>query len=203
MTTIDDLRTVLDDLDDFPVMEAPDDAETAVLAGMDEAVAASRSLRAVTRRRAALAAQAETEIAELERRIGMVREWLAGQDKPLAARSDYLTGMLQAYALAERARDPRHNKTLTTPYVRVTTKESPGAWRVGDEAVAWAKQYRPELVKTVESVPVSAARKEWLATAQGVFDPVLGAEVPGVVVEPSRVVATVTVLELGEAGFRG
>jgi hypothetical protein len=200
VTTIDELRQQLDELDDFPVLEAPADGEEAVLAGMQDAVRAARSLWAVSRKRADLAEQAQAEIAELERRIGMVREWLTEVDRPLAARVDYLTGLLEAYALARRASGGR--KTLVLPYARVSTREVPGAWQVSDEAVLWALQHRPELVQTKHALPVGAARDAWLSTDGGVFDPVTGAEVPGVTVEPGRLVATVTVLE-SSRGDRG
>ena len=202
MSANDELRALIEDLDAFPPLEAPSEGDVTELEGMDAAVAASRSLRGVARRRAELAAVAGREIDELKRRIGMVEEWLAVQDRPLAARHDHLAGLLEAFALARRAENPRE-KTLSTPYVRVATREAAGSWRVGEEALVWAREHRPDLVRVVESVPVSVARREWLVSGGVVFDPALG-EVPGVEVEPSRLVATVTVLEDGvDPGLTG
>lgn len=200
MTALDDLATVVDGvLDDFPVLEVPDGAESApLLASMDEAIHAARSLRSVDRKRARLAESAQAEIARLEDALRLTREWLAEQDRPLAARAEYLSGLLERFALAERAAG--RGKTLTTPYVRVSTKEVPGAWSIGEQAVAWAERCRPEMVQVRKSVPVAEARKAWVVTEMGVVDLPTGELVPGVDVSPERLTATVKVLDVPSQG---
>jgi hypothetical protein len=139
----------------------------------------------VTRRRRRVADAAEREIAR-------VREWQAAEDKPLAARVDYLEGLLARFALAERAAG--RGKTLSTPYARVATYPAGGGWLVTEEAVGWARQNRPELVQVVESLQVAAA-KHTLRVADGkVIDPRSGDLVPGIAVAPIRLVATVTLI---------
>lgn len=181
MTAVDDL---VGELDDFPVVEAPDGEEAARLADLDQAVRVARSLRAVELRRREIQAAADAE-------IDRIREWAARADRPLATRAEYLEMLLQQFALAERAAG--RGKSLTTPYARVATREVAGRWVVSGEALEWAEVHRPDLVKVTRSLPVSEVRGALTVTPEGVVDPSSGELVPGVTVEPGRVTATVTV----------
>lgn len=200
MTAVGELAAFVEStLDDFPVLDVPEDVEEVpLLAGLPEVVHAARSLHAVTQKRARIAAAAEEEIGRLREALRLAEEWLAEQDRPLAVRAEYLSGLLERFALAERAAG--RGKTLSTPYVRVSTREVPGTWTVGDEAVAWAEKNRPELVQVRRSVPVAAARGAWVVTESGVIDLSTGELVPGVEVSEERVTATVKVLVGGVRG---
>lgn len=194
MTAVDDLKAAVDAaLDDFPILESPDGESPPLLASLDEAVHVGRSLRSVVRKRSRLEAAAKVEIDRLKAEIATVEEWLAQETKGLSARAEYLSGLLEAYALDQRARG--RGKTLSTPCVRVSTREVDGAWSIGDEAVAWTRTNRPDLLKVVESVPVAAAKGAWVVTEQGVIDLTTGELVPGVEVAPARVTATVKVID--------
>lgn len=200
MTAVGELAAFVEStLDDFPVLDVPEDVEEVpLLASLPEVVHAARSLHAVTQKRAQVAAAGEEEIGRLREALRLAEEWLAEQDRPLAVRAEYLSGLLERFALAERAAG--RGKTLSTPYVRVSTREVPGTWTVGDEAVAWAEKNRPELVQVRRSVPVAAARGAWVVTESGVIDLSTGELVPGVEVSEERVTATVKVLVGGVRG---
>lgn len=107
-------------------------------------------------------------------------------------RISFFTRRLEIFTEAWRAEDPQHNRTLSLPNGSVASVQHRPAVEITDEAavLAWAKADHPDLVQTVEKVPVSAVKgaveiKELEDGEWVVIDPSTGAEVDGLGVRPA------------------
>jgi len=179
-----------------PLSQAPDlcevpeseEARTAFrVDGIATATWACRKLRDVEVQRAKIRATAQAE-------IDRIQLWAAAQDDALARDAHWFEGLLTDYALRLRADTGGRTKSVSTPYGVVKTRESTVTWDIDQDTVlAWAKTGRPELVKVVESLRLSDAKKA-LKVADGlVIDPATGEAVPGVRILPGGLTASVTV----------
>jgi hypothetical protein len=124
-------------------------------------------------------------------RIGRLEKFAADQDGPLAREADYFRGLAVAYALQQRAADPRC-KSVAAPHGTVSTRESGGSWSASDEAVAWALFAHPELVETTSRLKVADAKRlPGVRVDAGQVVDATGEIIPGIVVSPKVVTATV------------
>lgn len=106
---------------------------------------------------------------------------------------EFFTGLLTEYALTER----KHGrKSVVLPHGAVKTRTTSASVDVVDEdaLIAWAKQNRPDAVKTVDRI----MRTELVKHARienGVWDNDTGEIIPGVVAVSPAVKTTVVIAE--------
>lgn len=140
---------------------------------------AARKLRDVRRHRAEVEAIATVERERIER-------WVAKECRDGDRDDAYFEALLIDYAYRQRAENPRR-KRITTPYGTVQTRSAGDALVIedADQLLAWARCHHPELVRTVEDVPLAAIREAL---------PVVNGEVPpGMSIRPGGITATVDI----------
>lgn len=126
-------------------------------------------------------------------RIEQLEAWAQAEVTKLDRDRDFFQDSVAAYALRLRAEDPKR-KSLVTPFGTVRTQERSGSWTINGPAVlAWAKQHRPEFVKTEEQFCLGEAKKAFVITEAGVLDPVTGTLVEGVTPGETRITALVDI----------
>ncbi len=145
-----------------PGVEPPAEVVAVVnreLADEKQAAAVMATLRRLEADRLAIVEQAESYRARIE-------AWVQASTATMSRRAAFLSGVLERYALARRARYP-HMKSFRYPTGDITTKrDKQPKVVVLDEAavIAWAGDNLPSdlyarVVKTVESVLISELRK--------------------------------------------
>lgn len=148
-------------------------------------------------RDAAIARRKDEDTAEAE--ISRIERWLAGRRAAVDQDTAHLEGLLADYLTRVRAASGEQVKHLDTPYGKVQTRTTPPRWEQDSEVlVAWALEHRPDLVTTVQSVNLTAAKKVLGAAGSEAVDPDTGALVPGITVTPGGVSVSVQ-LDLGGA----
>lgn len=150
----------------------------------------ARWLRGATREKARIDAIADARIADLKAEIAYVETRRAELVGPVQARIDSLTGALTAWALAYRERTTKATAKLL--YATVSTRAVKARAKVSDRkaALAWAKQQRPDMVRTV--VPDPYEEVDTTALLAYVMD--TGDIVDGVEVVPAETTARVEVI---------
>lgn len=88
----------------------------------------------------------EEQASEWRQRIDA---WFDRASRIVRQRRAFFEAHLGLYALAERARDEKHNKTIALPSGKVGTRHDPARVQIGDKAalVEWAKAHHPEVLK--------------------------------------------------------
>ncbi len=130
---------------------------------------------------------------EASKHIARWEAWEKAQVARFDRDRDFFEDSVAAYALRMRAEDPKRNKTLVTPFGIVKTKESGGSWEVDEaKAIAWAKAYRPEFVRSTETFTLAEAKKVFVVVDGELHDPERGLLVEGITAPPKRITTTVT-----------
>jgi hypothetical protein len=129
-----------------------------------------------------------------EERVERLQAWAAEQVDALQRDREFFEGHLKGYALSLRREDPRR-KSVSTPFGRVATREPAVRWEIhGDDlALEWARKHRPDLIRTVESVPLADLKGVLEVTDEGVVDPELGEVLPWVTAQRGDLTAKVVV----------
>jgi hypothetical protein len=144
------------------------------LGGDQDATWALRKLAALRKQVAANNAIAEGE-------ANRIAAWLAAVNEPLKKQVQFVEGILNGYALYERASNDR--KTIVLPYGKLATRPVADKWEVvdPDAFVKWAQENKhPELVKTTtkpEALTVIKSALDTTDTGDVILD---GELVPGV-----------------------
>jgi phage host-nuclease inhibitor protein Gam len=155
----------------------------------EEAGRMLRTLRAVEQRIAANADRAATERAK-------ITGWETAVNGPLQAQAIRLRESLEGYALAERARDEKTRKTISTPFGVIKTLPAQSKWTVEDEAavIEWAKAAGQEhLIETTTKAKLTAIKKDLLAQDGQAIDSETGDIVPGIKITAAERPFTVTI----------
>lgn len=155
----------------------------------EEAGRMLRTLRALEQR-----IQANAETAATER--AKITEWETSVNQPLQAQAERIRSSLEGYALAERARDEKKRKTISTPFGVLKSLPAQDKWTIEDEAaiIAWAKATeQTHLVTTKESVTLTALKKDLLPQDGKAVDPESGNPVPGIKITAADRPFTVTI----------
>jgi hypothetical protein len=156
----------------------------------EEAGRMLRTLRAVEQR---ITANADLAATEREK----ITAWETAVNEPLQAQAIRLRASLEGYALAERARDEKTRKTISTPFGVLKSLPAQDKWTLEDEdaAVAWAKsdEDRKHLLQITEKIKLVAIKKELLAQDGQAVDPETGDIVPGIKITAAPQPFTVTI----------
>jgi phage host-nuclease inhibitor protein Gam len=94
-----------------------------------------------------------------EDEMARIKEWLNRQESRHASDIVYFTHLLSVYALAQRSENNR--KSIDTPYGVVKTRLGQAKYTVedADALLTWALVSRPDLVKVVQSMNMTALKE--------------------------------------------
>lgn len=147
-----------------------------------------RAFRALANARSRIDEIVQTARAETER-IQLWRQQATEKDQRTVT---YFEGLIGAYALSRREDSKGHDKSLTTPYGRVETREQEPEYIKEDKPLlAWATQRGYVRHQTMVSLDWARLKKDAERQAGGVL--VLNGEVvPGVTVRDREPTVTVT-----------
>lgn len=181
------------DFDGDPAVPSPDPAAEGYLDRLDNTPftvdndrKAAWAMRKLREHRMAVAEIDAIAAAEHER----IDQWRNQAVARHANDIDYFEALLTGYAAHERAANDR--KSIDLPYGKVLTRATPPKFLLDEEALLpWARENRPDWVKVVESVALSAMKADVTVeetTSLGLVAMTTEGEiVPGVAVEPGGV----------------
>ena len=100
----------------------------------------------------------DSVVAIAEAEIARIQQWADEQSAKHAPSIDYFEGQLIRYARQVREESDGKVKSVSTPYGKVTSRAGSEKWVIDDdEFLGWARESKPEWVKTVEQRGVDIA----------------------------------------------
>lgn len=211
MTAPDDARSTTDewavpDLPEPPEWEPPDGvspeelARDADEAWFDDATKLWRRLKdRMGRHDARVQRMLDKLHADTAAEEARIVEWGAKKGRRVREGLAFLEEALGRHALEVREKTGGKVKSLTSPYAVVETELKGGKSTASQETLEWARTACPDAVKVEEKLLVSVLlRAPGVRVVDGQAVTASGEVIPGIVVEPKHVEATVRVVE-GEA----
>lgn len=185
-----DLESVRDWVDESDYID--DDGEYKPAFVIDSDAKATWALRKYS---AALNRLSEAEdLATAERQ--RIDAWLEDRDRVYRRDLDFFGSLLSNYALDQREQTGRKKVDLPDGVVQTRTVSSRFKVTDKDAFLEWAERHFPGLLRVSYAPDMAKVSEHFVASDTDAVDPDTGVIVPGVVVEPDRVTASIKV-ELG------
>jgi hypothetical protein len=180
-----DSNDPLDWIDDAEYIDTEGEYRPAFVVDTDEKAAwALRKYDAAMDR-----VQQAIDLAEAEQQ--RINDWVEERKRILSRDADFFGGLLQRYALEQREQFDRKKIDLPSGVVQTRSTSEKFAIIDRDAFVAWAQENRPDLLKVSYAPSMTAVNDALTMVDGGAVDSNTGSIIPGIVVEPGKVTATI------------